>query len=322
MTKNKYLFKNLSIFLCLVPMLLLSLFCLVPKKQNLKVSAADIVVTNFNFVSSNIIVAVTMQNFSNNNFDRQTLANLTLSFGVEDGIYRAAINGYCDVDNHTNVNTLSGVLTNVPNAEKILSNTVFLNVYNSSTNYGYHVRVFHSGQLTSNIIKVQYSHYENLTPNTIKPANYYNTITYYDDQGEFIQFEFPLFTNGQSFANRFLFVNRIYYFTSSFDDNDYYNEGYKAGIDEGFNKGEDIGYQNGYNAGETIGYGKGYNAGVEHGSDYSFMGLIGAVIDAPVSAFTSLLNFELLGVNILGFISGLLTLALIIFIIKLCMGGK
>ena len=86
--------------------------------------------------------------------------------------------------------------------------------------------------------------------------------------------------------------------------------------------GEDTGYQDGYNAGETIGYQNGYNAGVEHGGNYSFMGLIGAVIDAPVSAFTSLLNFELLGVNILGFISGLLTLALIIFIIKLCMGGK
>ena len=52
------------------------------------------------------------------------------------------------------------------------------------------------------------------------------------------------------------------------------------------------------------------------------MSLIGSVIDVPVNAFTSLLNFEVLGVNLLAFITGLLTLAVVIFIVKLCIGGK
>lgn len=89
---------------------------------------------------------------------------------------------------------------------------------------------------------------------------------------------------------------------------DSYNNGYLAGVQDTKYK-IDLAYQNGK------------RDGIESANKYSFLGLISAVIDAPVRAFTSLFNFELLGVNLSAFMFGLLTLALIIFIVKLFLGG-
>ena len=162
MTKNKSLFKNISLFLCLFPMLLLSLFCLIPKRDKHSVSAfSDQVITNFNFVGSNFSSVVTSHNFSNNSADRLTFCNLTLSFGVEDGIYRASVDGIANTSTFT-FYRFSGLNTRVSNAEDITSRTNFLYAYdNGNTSHGYVIRVFHSGQLTSNIIKVVYSSYQN-----------------------------------------------------------------------------------------------------------------------------------------------------------------
>lgn len=323
MIKNKSLFKNLSIFLCLVPMLLLSLFCLVPSNNFNGVYAYDEIITNYNFVGSNIIVASTMENLNNNTYDRQSIINVTLTFGVEDGVYRCAVSGYADVNNFASTLSLSGVATYIHNIEDGVARDDILYVRNqSNTGYGYRFRVWRSGNISSDIIKVEYSHYNNLTPNIMKPANYYNTITYFDSNNNMLCFEIPLFTNGQTFASRYLFEERTYYFTSSFDDNDFYNLGYQDGLDTGLQDGYNNGYQDGLDTGTQSGYQDGYSAGVESANDYSFIGLLGAVIDAPVTAFTGLLNFEILGFNILAFVTGLITLALIIFIIKLCIGGK
>lgn len=75
----------------------------------------------------------------------------------------------------------------------------------------------------------------------------------------------------------------------------------------------DSGYNRGFNDGKSVGY----NLGLTDGSDYSFLSLIGAVVDAPLNVFKSLFNFEILGFNLLAFITGLITLAIIIWIVKL-----
>lgn len=110
-----------------------------------------------------------------------------------------------------------------------------------------------------------------------------------------------------------------------------YTSGYKQGYSEGYSSGENIGYTNGYSsgesagyssgysAGETIGYNNGYSQGIEAGDKYSFFSLVSAVIDAPIQAFMGLFNFELLGINLAGFFTGLLTLAFIITIVRLVM---
>lgn len=93
---------------------------------------------------------------------------------------------------------------------------------------------------------------------------------------------------------------------------------FNVAIDNAKKQGYNKGYQEGKVAGETIGY----QLGVKDQGDYSFMGLLGAVFDAPIQAFKGLLSFEVLGVNMTAFVSSLFGLAVILLIIKLILGGK
>lgn len=127
-------------------------------------------------------------------------------------------------------------------------------------------------------------------------------------------------------SENFNLDNRIYYFNESLNltDNEYYNQGYDAGQTDGYNKGysagENDGYNNGYKVGNTIGFDNGYNKGLNDSNQYTFVNLIGATIDAPIQYFKSLFNFELLGVNLSGFLLGLFTLAVVISIVRLVLG--
>lgn len=57
-------------------------------------------------------------------------------------------------------------------------------------------------------------------------------------------------------------------------------------------------------------------------ADYSFFGLISAVIDAPVKAIRGLLNFDILGVNMFSFVTSLFSLAVILMLIKFILGTR
>ena len=155
-----------------------------------------------------------------------------------------------------------------------------------------------------------------------------NKLRYYDENENHIGISvFCLFDSSgkfQDYTGYFLpgLQLRTYYFSSALSDNTAYNSGVSDGYNIGFSAGSSSGYTDGFSAGKVEGYNNGYTAGVENSNNYSFLSLIGAVVDAPISAFTSLLNFNLLGVNLLAFFTGLLTLAIIIFIIKLVLGGK
>lgn len=81
------------------------------------------------------------------------------------------------------------------------------------------------------------------------------------------------------------------------------------------------GYNKGYQEGKVAGREVGYQEGVKDQGDYSFMGLLGAVFDAPIQAFKGLLSFEVLGVDMSAFVSSLFGLAVILLILKLILGG-
>lgn len=93
---------------------------------------------------------------------------------------------------------------------------------------------------------------------------------------------------------------------------------FSVAIDNANKQGYNKGYQEGKVAGKTIGY----QQGVKDQGDYTFMGLLGAVFDAPINAFKGLLNFEILGVDMTAFVSSLFALAIIVVIIKISLGGK
>ena len=90
-----------------------------------------------------------------------------------------------------------------------------------------------------------------------------------------------------------------------------------------------VGYNSGYNVGLNDGYGKGYSVGLSDGksigrnqalasgNDFTFLGLFGAVVDAPITAISGLLNFDLLGFNMLNFFYALCTCALVIAVVRM-----
>ena len=97
------------------------------------------------------------------------------------------------------------------------------------------------------------------------------------------------------------------------------------------NNAFDTGYSNGLFDGKYQGYQKGYTAGLADGTnnDYSFLGLISAVIEAPVNVLIGeydsstglrvggLLNFEFLGYNMSTLLMSLFSLGVVICIIRL-----
>lgn len=82
---------------------------------------------------------------------------------------------------------------------------------------------------------------------------------------------------------------------------------------------ENFGQQQ-YSQGQQAGYDKGYSVGISDGGSNSFLSLITAVVDAPITAFTSLLNFDILGFNVKNVVLSLLTAALVIACIRFFSG--
>lgn len=105
------------------------------------------------------------------------------------------------------------------------------------------------------------------------------------------------------------------------------NSSYMLGYDNGFNTGVNSVdtnriYSEGYQDGKQVGIDIGYNQGLVDSNDYTFIGLLSAVVDAPIRVFSSFLNFDLLGFNMSNFFFSILTLCLIITLVRLIMGGK
>lgn len=65
------------------------------------------------------------------------------------------------------------------------------------------------------------------------------------------------------------------------------------------------------------GYNEGYAAGVKASSEFTFMGLLSAVIDVPIQAFTGLFNFDLLGINLLNFFLAIFTVCCVLAVLRL-----
>lgn len=98
-----------------------------------------------------------------------------------------------------------------------------------------------------------------------------------------------------------------------------YNIGYNAGYGSGFNAG----YTEGYDEGDKVtsetlqnAYNDGYSVGISKAENFDFAYAVSTVIGAPVTVVKDFLNFELLGVNLLAFISGIITLLIIVKCIK------
>lgn len=95
---------------------------------------------------------------------------------------------------------------------------------------------------------------------------------------------------------------------------------FRNGFAAGYNEGLVDGFDPGFDAGKRYGYNDGYAAGVADSNQSGFASLLFAVVDTPVKAFSSLLDFEILGVNLKNFVLSVLTLAFFISILRWILG--
>lgn len=136
---------------------------------------------------------------------------------------------------------------------------------------------------------------------------------FYDMNDKYCSFSFLV-------TNDFYYSDRTYFLinTDELTENQIYNQGYQDGLAD---NQQNI-YNNGYNSGYDIGFNQGRQDGIVEANDYSFTSLISSVVDVPVKTFLGLFTFDFLGVNLADFLLGLLTFCVIIFVIKLLLGGK
>lgn len=136
---------------------------------------------------------------------------------------------------------------------------------------------------------------------------------------------YPLSFSASSTSGVFTYQTPI-----SFFDNFYYvsRHGYDVYLDAissgaAYDQGYSDGYSDGYKKANTTitntsaSYVAGYNNGIAKAGNYTFSSLLGAVIDVPLNAFTSMFNFEILGVNMTSFLTSLLVIALVLMVLKI-----
>lgn len=309
--------KKVFKYIGLVVLLLVFGVCLfIPKfAKNNFIASADTVTTDYTFDGSTLLICCTSY------WTGADDENMRYGFGkfgfkiTSSSTVNYTISGYLQyfpnsIEQGTPLNstftaTTESTYNKVPLSDRFGNNT-----------YMYCISKLSSDDFIANIVKVRiYS--------DIKNNEQYNTfIEYYDVNGNYLSLNLFAYSPNDSSPEHFLYSDRTYYFSNSLnlDDNSFYNQGYSDGYNNGISDNQINIYNDGYKAGNTVGYGSGYNAGVESANKYTFLSLIGAVVDAPVKAFTSLFDFEFLGFNLKSFFASILTLSLLIWVIKMFLG--
>lgn len=160
----------------------------------------------------------------------------------------------------------------------------------------------------------------------------FNEIFGFDYDSVPMQFGFPNF--GQSYTFNLpvdVYFIGIYCTTPLSSTN--YSVGYDIALAyQGSNSSDylyDVGFRDGalsvdtqkyYDEGYRVGNNKGYADGQASQGDYTFFGLISAVVDAPLSVFKDMFDFEVLGMNLSSFLLSLFSVSLILCVVKLLIG--
>lgn len=88
-------------------------------------------------------------------------------------------------------------------------------------------------------------------------------------------------------------------------------------IKNSYDEGYDDGYRFGSSQVNEMAYDRGYLAGVNTANSGTFLSLFDALFFSSGRFFTSLLNFEILGVNFLGFVTGLIGISVAVAVLRI-----
>lgn len=96
---------------------------------------------------------------------------------------------------------------------------------------------------------------------------------------------------------------------------------------EGYQDGYSVGYSEGYGSGASDGYAEGYQNGLNDGinTDATTLTIFNGILSislVPINFFLGIFNFEILGINITGFITALVSVLIVIILVRLIFGGK
>lgn len=254
------------------------------------------------------------------------------------------LNGFNDrgVFQYTSVYTLNSGVNNSPvdvsnimiGNNIIKANSLYSEFYstnNSSSTANYYIRVaFEGGWVVNTMPNLSIKYLELLRIN-VNGVSYsyndaknnfswlYNNIVLYNDSA-------TLFVNSDNSS-----INDIIYSIDfriadySFKSSSYYNS--TIGLNGYLNSFNitvlnttqlydyNIGYENGYNNGFNDGQGVGYEKGVSESSS-GFDNLMFAIANVPMGIISSMLNFEILGINLLSFFMAIITLMLFVYLIR------
>lgn len=109
------------------------------------------------------------------------------------------------------------------------------------------------------------------------------------------------------------YISTLIRSTQTIYDNGYtngFNTGYESGYTVGYDEGSGFGYQTGFNDGFTDAYNQDTTAAT------IFTGILEVGL-LPINVFLLIFNYEVFGINISGLVSGLLTIAVVLIIIRL-----
>ena len=319
----KKIFKCLGLF-CLSVAVAIGSFFVTKKETKTHIASADNVNTDYTFYGSSVLTPVWRNNSDNNLFSDYVNFRFTLSKNSDNSIRVDLSNtfGFIQTDEVSLSDTqtanflfmeyisLNNSRPNLVNFVDVSSERTDLTLYYDYTSRStwlgaYNFYIIKSGNFDCN---VSFVHLYSTIVNSIS----YNVISYVDYNNNSLSFYFPFF------SQRLVFSDRIYYVNQNLDDNQLYNQGYQQGLADN----QQVIYNEGYNAGRIVGYNNGKTDGIASANNYSFIGLIGAVFDAPLQTFKGLLNFNVLGINLLDFALSLITIALVVYIIRLIKGGR
>lgn len=141
----------------------------------------------------------------------------------------------------------------------------------------------------------------------------------------FVTFYAPKYSDGvdlvQAFSSLY-FVPTLRESVTLYDVKLYIVSETGSAYDKGYSDGQKVGFAEGDKASFQRGYSAGYSEAIALAGKGDFFSLISAVVDAPVTAFVSLLNFEILGFNMLSFVVSILVAGLCVACLRLFAGGK
>lgn len=318
-------FKKFSIFVFSCLLVLVSLFAFIPKNNlTLSASSSDLFETEYFNVSSTYYDRV------KGGFHSIRVGSYVKFFIYSDSIVVANYLSGSTID-QTDPNSLMIASYNYERCylnHSFSSSSIELGLYNTGDNkkhtfwgnYGFSSNNFDFSNLTYLTVNSELS----VVDNNHILKTYFKI---FDKNGSyfifFIEYKSIHQKDGYN-PSDFYYSHLIFYrnFKFLFNSNSSYNMGYNQGYNQGLNSTNNKGYQEGYNLGKNEGYNQGYNQALQDSESYSFSKLFTSVIDAPIHVLTSMFNFEFMGVNLSFFFMGLITFCVVIFVIRLILGGK